>query len=501
MKTLCYQFILLVFTYSNFVTAQQKTDNKFSKRPNILFFLVDDQPFDAIGYTKRYPFLKTPNMDRLYKEGAVINNFFVTQSICSPSRASFLTGTYPHIHGVNQNNRYVDPNWDEFAPYNTHLKNSGYQTAHVGKIHMAHFKGKDHIRPGFDYWFSFVGQGDYFDPFVNDNGEEYQVKGYMTDILTDKAIEWLKEKRNPEKPFSLNIWHKGVHQPHLPAPRHKDLFVGLELPKPPFDTHKETFEGKPEWQRKKTFGFDWKKHVPIPKKLPELEWPINYDSSMQLLRCLIAIDESLGKVISTLEDMGELNNTLIIYSSDNGYFMGEHTYLDKRLAYENSMRVPLLIRYPKHIKKGTEIDEQCLNIDIAPTILDIANVEIPKYMQGESMKKLLEGKHQKKWRKEILFEYYLDTYWPYAGPNQIAVRTNKYKLIDNFLKNDIDELYDLENDPGEMVNLINSPEHQSIQKKLRDTAEDLKKKYKYNPDRDWWLRKVIKINKSKIPKK
>ena len=151
------------------------------------------------------------------------------------------------------------------------------------------------------------------------------------------------------------------------------------------------------------------------------------------------------------------------------------------------------------IKKGTEIDEQCLNIDIAPTILDIANVEIPKYMQGESMKKLLEGKHQKKWRKEILFEYYLDTYWPYAGPNHIAVRTNKYKLIDNFLKNDIDELYDLENDPGEMVNLINSPKHQSIQKKLRDTAEDLKKKYKYNPDRDWWLRKVIKINKSKIP--
>jgi hypothetical protein len=183
----------MAITLANFLSAQQKSHDISSKKPNFLFILVDDQPFDAIGYTKRYPFLSTPNMDRLYEEGAIINNFFVTQSICSPSRASFLTGTYPHIHGVNQNNRYVDPKWDEFAPYNTHLQNGGYQTAHVGKIHMAHFKGRDHIRPGFDYWFSFIGQGKYFDPFVNDNGEEYQVEGYMTDILTNKAIEWLKQ--------------------------------------------------------------------------------------------------------------------------------------------------------------------------------------------------------------------------------------------------------------------------------------------------------------------
>ena len=495
-----YQFLYLIyyifFLFPLSINAQNKKV-KIEERPNFLFILTDDQPYDAIGFSNRYPFLKTPNMDRLSKEGANIENFFVTQSICSPSRASFLTGTYPHIHGVNQNNKYVDPKWDEFQPYNVHLKNAGYQTAHIGKIHMAHFKGKNHIRPGFDYWFSFIGQGKYFNPYVNDNGQEYQINGYMTDILTEKAINWLKNVRETNKPFSLNIWHKAVHQPHLPAKRHEELFLEDELPTPPFDTHKETFYGKPEWQRKRTFGFDWKNNLPIPKQLPEVKWPINYDRNMQLLRSLVAVDESLGKVLKALDEIGELENTVIIYSSDNGYFMGEHTFLDKRLAYENSMRVPMLIRFPKKIKKGKIIKEQCLNIDVAPTILDLAGIEIPGYMQGESFLSLLEGKKEKNWRKSILFEYYVDSYWPYAGPNQIAIRTERYKLIDNFLDNDIDELYDLKKDPGEMINLINHKKYDKVEMEMRKEAEFLKKKYKYNPDRDWWLRQVMKSLKNK----
>jgi len=491
MKKYLYTSIYFVI-FGTLLNAQKPQNVSNSKPPNFLFVLVDDQPFDAVGFSGRYPFLKTPNIDRLKNEGANVENFFVTQSICSPSRASFLTGTYPHIHGVNQNNRHVDPKWDEFAPYSIHLQASGYQTAHVGKIHMAHLKGEDHIRPGFDYWFSFIGQGKYFDPKVNENGNEYQENGYMTDILTDKAVSWLKEKRDPSKPFSLNLWHKAVHQPHLPAPRHTSLYVDKELPTPPYDTHKETFKGKPMWQRKKTFGFDWKKNLPIPEELPEMEWPINYDKSMDLLRCLAAIDESLGAVLATLEEMGELDNTVIIYSSDNGYFMGEHTFLDKRLAYENSMPVPMLIRYPKLIKKNTKIKEQCLNIDLAPTILDLAGLEIPLYMQGESMVNLLKGKKENNWRKSFLFEYYLDTYWPFAGPNQTAVRTEKYKLVDSFLKNDIDELYDLKLDPGEMHNLINDPNYDAVEKELRLQATILKKQYKYNPKRDWWLKQVMK---------
>lgn len=482
------RYIFLIAVFFSLNLFSQKTE----KKPNFLFILVDDQPYDAVGFSNRYPFLKTPNIDKLAKEGVNIENFFVTQSICSPSRASFLTGTYPHIHGVNQNNKHVDPDWQNYAPYSTHLQNSGYETAHIGKIHMAWKRGKEHIRPGFDYWFSFIGQGQYFDPKVNDNGVEMKLEGYMTDILTDKTIDWLKNKRDPNKPFSLNLWHKAVHERHLPAPRHKDLYKNEDLPTPPYDTHKETFKGKPEWLRRKTYGFKWNENDKIPDELPEITWPINKQKYMQLLRSLIAVDESLGQVIKTLDEMGELENTVIIYSSDNGYFMGEHTFLDKRLAYENSMRVPMIIRYPKLITKNSIVKEQCLNIDIAPTILDLAGVKKPSYMQGESMVKLVSGKKDKSWRKSMLFEYYVDDAWPYAGPNQVAVRTNKYKLIDNFLEDDIDELYDLVNDPGEMKNLINDNNYNNVEKELREESIKLQKKYKYNPDRDWWLRTQVR---------
>ena len=482
------RYILLISILFSLNLLSQETE----KKPNFLFVLVDDQPYDAVGFSNRYPFLKTPNIDKLAKEGVNVKNFFVTQSICSPSRASFLTGTYPHIHGVNQNNKYVDPDWTNYAPFSTHLQKSGYETAHIGKIHMAWKRGKEHIRPGFDYWFSFIGQGQYFNPKINDNGIETQIEGYMTDILTDKTVAWLVNKRDPDKPFSLNLWHKAVHEKHLPAPRHEDLFQDDPLPEPPFDTHKETFKGKPEWLRRKTYGFKWNENDKIPEELPEITWPINKHKYMQLLRSLIAVDESLGKVIKTLEEIGELENTVIIYSSDNGYFMGEHTFIDKRLAYENSMRVPMIIRYPKLISKSSVVDEQCLNIDIAPTILDLAGVNKPSYMQGESMLKLISGKKDKSWRKSMLFEYYVDDAWPYAGPNQVAVRTNEYKLIDNFLEDDIDELYDLKNDPGEMTNLINDSSYDLVEKELREESIKLQKQYNYNPDRDWWLRTQIK---------
>ena len=483
-----FRLLIFLLLFSTIEISAKKND----KKPNFLFILVDDQPYDAVGFSDRYPFLKTPNIDKLASEGVNIKNFFVTQSICSPSRASFLTGTYPHIHGVNQNNRYVDPDWDSYAPYSVHLQKNGYETAHIGKIHMAHKRGKKHIRPGFDYWFSFIGQGQYFNPKVNDNGIETQEEGYITDILTNKTIDWLVNKRDSDKPFSLNLWHKAVHEKHLPAPRHKDLFKGEKLPEPPHGMHKETFKGKPEWQRRKTYGFKWKEGNIIPEELEEKMWPINKFKNMQLLRSLIAVDESLGKVIETLEKIGELDNTVIIYSSDNGYFMGEHTYKDKRLAYENSIRVPMIIRYPKLIKENSEINEQCLNIDLAPTILDLAGIDKPSYIQGESMLGLISGEKNKKWRKSILFEYYVDDAWPYAGPDQLAVRTNQYKLVDNFLENDIDELYDLINDPGEMNNLINDEEYDLIELKLRNESIRLQKKYKYNPDRDWWLKTQIR---------
>ena len=476
--------------------AKEKAENTTSKQPNFLFVLVDDQPFDALEDSGRYPFLKTPNMQRLINEGAKFENYYVTESICSPSRASFLTGTYPHIHGVNQNNRHVDPDWESFQPYNSHLQNAGYQTAHVGKIHMAHYRNEEHIRPGFDYWYSFIGQGEYFDPMVNDNGVEKQEEGYITDILTGKAISWLKEERDPNKPFSLNLWHKAVHEDHSPAPRHDKIFKNDPLPTPPHDEHLENFAGKPEWQRLKAWDHRWKEYVPSDTLEPK-DWPIKGYKFKKLLECLLAVDESLGKVLATLEEMGELDNTVIIYSSDNGYFMGEHGYWDKRIAYENSMKIPMLIRYPEVINAGTKIKENALNIDLAPTILELAGVEKPDYMQGESFVKLFNENNENKWRESFMFEYYVDDEYPYAGPNMLAIKNNKYKLVDAFLEDDIDELYDIENDPGEMNNLINNPDYDEVEEKLRKDLDALKVKYKYNKDRDWWLKTQVPEAKRK----
>lgn len=475
-------------------------DTKPPKQPNFVFVLVDDLPFDAVGFSGRYPFLKTPNIDRLAKEGVNFENFNCTQSICSPSRASFLTGTYAHIHGVNQNNKHVDPDWKNFPSYTHYLQQAGYETAHIGKIHMAHRSGTAHIRPGFDYWLSFNGQGEYFDPMINDNGKEERIEGYITDILTEKAVDWLKTKRTKDKPFSLNLCHKGVHENHSPAPRHENLFAEDKLPRPPHGMDKETFKGKPEWQRIKAAALMRKEYIPAPS-IPAKVWPFKEQKFMDLLRCLVSIDESLGKVLAVLDEIGELENTVVIFSSDNGYFMGEHGYWDKRIAYESSMKIPLVIRYPHLIKAGSTVPAICLNIDLVPTILDLASLPIPSQVQGESMVKLLRDGSDPAWRKSMLYQYFVDDEYPKAGPNMVAIKTDRYKLVDNFRKGDIDELYDLVADPGEMANLIGNKDMAVTRESLCKELEQLKVKYKYNPDRDWWLRQVApgkqKTNKIK----
>lgn len=454
-----------------------------AEKPNFVFILVDDLAFDALESSGRYPFLETPNINRLQREGASFENFFCTMSLSSPSRACFLTGVYPHIHGVTQNDRAVDPNWKKYKPYPQILQETGYETAMVGKMHSAELWGKEQVRPGFDYYLGFRGQGEYFNPLLNENGIEFRAEGYMTDLLTTYAEQWLQKRpQKNKKPFSLCLWHKAVHMPFSPSPKHKNLFIHDSLPLPPRGNGVETYDGKPEWQRyKKTFD-------KISDRDPQ--WDPKFKQPIDILETLLSVDESIGKILSLLTEMGELDNTVIVFSSDNGYFMGEHGYWDKRISYEESMRIPFIIRYPKLITPNLKISEMCLNIDLAPTFLDWAGASIPDYVQGKSMSPLFNRKKSTTWRKSFLFEYYVDDVYPYAGPTQVAVRTNRYKLIDCDLTNDIDELYDLKNDPGEMTNLIQDKKYNSIQKKLRRELERLKKEFAYTPDRDHWLRQV-----------
>lgn len=457
------------------------------QKPNFVFVMVDDQAYDLLQSAGRYKFLRTPNMDRIGKEGANFANYFSVQSLCSPQRASILTGVYPHLHGITQNHAKVDPDWNKFPTLGTMLQKAGYETAFIGKIHMAHKSGKEHIRPGFDEWISFNGQGVYNDPILNINGEEIKKPGYITDILTDYTVDFIKN-HDKQKPFMVFLWHKAIHGPHTPAERDMDLYKNEPLPYPPYDTYRENFAGKPKWLIGRSLNRT--DYDALPDSLPEQPWNANNKKMLRMLKTLNAVDESLGTIYKTLEKTKQLDNTVIIFTSDNGYFMGDHTFSDKRLAYEASMRIPLLMRFPKIIKKGSVINQLVNTVDITASILDMAGAKKPDYIQGESFVPLLKGENIS-WRKSLFYEYFRDLSYPHAAPTFYAVRTNRYKYIHPVLKGQIDELYDLEKDPGEMKNLVNNVAYNGILNDLKKEAEILKTKYKYNPDGDWRIRDLL----------
>ncbi|MCL2649684.1 MAG: sulfatase [Candidatus Azobacteroides sp.] len=475
--------------------AQGKEGNvrtQTQEKPNFVFILLDDLAFDAIGQSGRYPFLETPNISRLQNEGMTFQNCFAVHSLSSPSRASMLTGQYSHTHGVTMNNA-VDPNWSEHPSYPMLLQKSGYNTAFVGKIHMSLAGGKKAIRPGFDYWVSMKGQGEYYNCKINVNGKDTVCPEYITDALTGYALDFLQNRKDKTKPFSLCLWHKAVHSPYTPAPRHENLYEKERLPEPPNGTFKETFRNKPEWQRIRAMN-TWKQRPVkgvIPSELPVRKWDPKEKKYFDILRALQSVDESIGKVMDYLESTGELDNTVIVFSSDNGYFMGDHTLIDKRIAYESSIRIPLIIRYPKMIQSKSTASEMCLSIDFAPTFLDLAGVQIPSSMQGESMKDILQGKKNPEWRKSFLYEYFLEDFYPKAGPGMVAVRTEQFKYVHSFVNGDSDELYDLIKDPGEMVNLVDNKKYTEQLMLLKKELATLQAKYQYNPDKDWWNKIII----------
>ena len=429
---------------------------KTSARPNFVFILIDDLRYNALGVTG-HPFVKTPNIDRIAREGAVFERAFVTTSLCSPSRASFLTGRYVHAHGVRGNGDNAALS-HQLVTFPKLMRDSGYETAYVGKWHMG---TDDTPRPGFDRWVSFRGQGVYIDPPINVDGKQVKATGYITDILTDHAVEFLKQPRT--KPFCLYLAHKAIHGPFTPADRHKSLYSTEPIERNP--NAKDTLEGKPAMTR----TIDGQPAVKVGGGSSD-------DLIRNQLRCLQAIDEGVGKILKTLEAARQLDNTLIIFTSDNGYLWGDHSLGDKRWAYEESIRIPMVARYPKWIKAGSKIRGMALNIDIAPTALDLAGVKPPANVHGRSLIPLMRGK-SKNWRTSFVAEYYLEKQYQRV-PTYHGLRTDRWKYVHYDDLQNMDELYDLQADPYEMKNLIADPAarqtlaslKQQLEKTLKETA-------------------------------
>lgn len=444
--------------------------------PNILLVLTDDQSWETMGFTGRFPFLKTPNIDRLATEGTVFPNAFVTSSVCSSNRATLLTGCYTHRHGVIVNDT-TDP-LPHIPLFPQLLQKSGYETALVGKWHM---KPTAEPRPGFNYWVSFATRGNsvgkYENPTLNENGRELISRGYITDLLTDYACGWLRERKR--SPFCLILSHLAPHSPVIPAKRHRRAFPDAEMPKPPsFD---DTLEGKPAWQRHYVLHGLHRNHWwwhDVPKSIPKRKWRPSSKRRLDYFRTLLAVDESLGQVLSTLEQLGELDDTMIVFTSDNGFMLGAHRMKEKYVMYEESIRVPLIVRYPRLVSPGTLSPQMVASVDIAPTLLQATGNRIPPTMQGQPVFPSLEHKTVDS-RQILFYEYFHDSRWP-GVPTTLGVRTRRWKYIHYpELVDDIDELYDLEDDPHELRNLISDPAYSEQLRKMKAELIRQKKETEY----------------------
>ena len=456
-------FQVICILSCNPVRDHQDGKQTDSAKPNIVFFLTDDHRYDCMGFLG-HPFLKTPGFDRLANEGVFLKNAFVTTSLCSPSRASILTGLYAHHHRVVDNYHEVNRDLIFFPQY---LQKVGYETAFIGKWHMGN---ENEPQRGFDHWAAFRGQGTYYPDGhgtsrvvpqnsyegYNINGKQVPQKGYITDELTDMSLDWIDNRANQDRPFFIYISHKGVHSDFVPRDEDRDMFKSATWA-PPASYHNtpENRRGKPRWvndQRNSRHGAEFGYNLDA----FDLEYYYK-----RYCEALVPIDQAVSRTLSHLEKIGQLDNTLFVYMGDNGFFFGEHGLIDKRAAYETSIRIPLLMKLPKEMqqKMGMVVSENVTNIDIAPTILEAAGIEKPEHMHGESFLKILKGE-QLKWRKYFLYEYFWEWNYPHT-PTTHALRDSRYKFIRYHGIWDTDELYDLKNDPQEKYNLINIPEHQT----------------------------------------
>lgn len=461
-------------------------------RPNVLFVMTDDQTWQQMSCAG-HPLLKTPNMDRLAHEGAHFRNAFCTNSLCAPGRASVLTGCYSHVHGIRGNSEkrdaveQLDPDLPTFPSL---LQAAGYRTGLMGKWHIRQDPA------GFDKWTVLPGQGVYFDPEFLHNGEPKEHTGYATEITTDLALDFLAD--TGEDPWCLVYQHKAPHRPFTPPPHLKDLWANVDWPKPA--SYNDDYATRPLAAKAEDMRFEISLRPDYEGEIPENLSP---DEEREWIfdrfvkdhhRSIAGVDEQLGRVLNYLDESGQTEDTLVIYTTDNGYFLGEHGWYDKRFMYEPSLRIPLLIRYPRLGFAGLTPEAMVLNIDLAPTIVDLCGLDVPAEMQGQSLAPFLRVEQPADWRESIFYAYYdnsfrlfdlaredmTDPTFQFLTAHRVTphrgVRTNRYKLIEYYME-DYWELFDLEEDPQELTNLYNNPTHTETQAQLIQQLRSLQHQY------------------------
>jgi arylsulfatase A-like enzyme len=451
------------------------------RRPNFLIILIDDLRYDEFG-AGGHPYMKTPHADRIAHEGALFERAFHTTPICSPNRASVVTGQYASRHGIIDNVAR-DAASHRLPNYHLELQRLGYETAHIGKWHM----GNDgRPRPGYDAWVSFDGHGRLYDPKLNENGTYVQHSGYITDIMNSMAADFVSRKH--DRPWSLFFAHKAVHPDaeqagdgtfvvkdggYLVAERHRNLYKGCVFPKRPnMLTAAEVVKQKPAWAE----AFELRQ-TPQSKSILEALQSGTQEEIRRRACMMAAVDEGVGMLFEALERTGQLDDTFILFFGDNGFFFGEHGLgPDRRFAYEEGIRSPFVARYPKRIKAGSRLRELVICQDIAPTLIELAGGKPGPQIQGRSLLPLLAGKRAG-WRKSFLVEYWAENAMPWlVGMTYKAVRTDRHKYIhwvNRGRDGELDELYDLDKDPYEIRNVIRRPAYRSLRKKLERELREL----------------------------
>ncbi len=470
--------LLLIVTLLSFTVRDANAQGK----PNIILIVVDDMRFDEWG-GGGHDFLETPNIDKLAQEGFNFTQAYHAVPLCSPNRASILTGQYPSKHGIIDNTSRNQASF--LLPlFPKYLQQAGYRTAHVGKWHMGN---SPEPRPGYDYWVSFEGQGKTFNPDLYEDGQIKKVEGYITDIFTDRVVNFIQDNDSKDQPFFVYLGHKAIHpeavqrddgtvdlsvdRQFFPAKRHVDTYAGRKITRSPSVPEiPQAEDSKPVIQQ----AFEIRKETVKKEPLWERELDVSDHVIQRRAEMMLAVDESVGKIVTSLEEMGIRDNTVIIFTSDNGYFFGEHGFaIERRMPYQESIRTPLIANYPKWDNPGKEVTGRVVSIDLAATIMDLAGVNKPQTIQGTSFLPLItEGSPQI--RNATYVEFYShENPFPWTAKlDYRVVLKGQYKYIKWIRFEDMDELYELVSDPFEMKNLVGNPKVEEV---LIDMKVELRK--------------------------